>query len=850
MPSETTQPATVPNAEPTASPAANEAPLDNKPRLIVRIGVIGLSDTVSSDSFAPLLLRVEEVLREIHTQVPTLPDAPHSPSDWIYNAMGCVFGAADRWKLDPHGGNPGCDRVFTDKCPKISLLVERRTDEPAACPVEAFAAARNQPGSGCQVEYEVIRLIDQAPGTAGSDQLALGTDTTGTTHFWERAVSEHLRHHSDLLLAIDPEESSVGCSGLCPQIEAALRQSIPVVLVQRGREVPSVNFLTEVSHLRMIQGLKANNITVWETSLPTYLNYLLQFPEQAGHSGDHPHSSPKLRYQPWQAYQVFRSGKPLKKIWVGVLWEWFDRLMKPEPPCSQQPNKPAAPPEDPKKDPYEVPRVRASSSGLSGIYGNAHRGGIILSYALAAIAVLLAILGGMVHYRQSYPVVEFAFLKDSPQGVSTALAALAGSLLILMAWCHAAAAWNGQVEWERKQKPADGTGDGPLPPKKSRLATVRFIGLSSAIAGTGAAVTLAGALLNHNPWGLTEWLSSHWTLTTQVLTVGHWWVQVPVVGLLILLQQRRRRETPGLGNTPLGIVLLPHLLGAVALTVTVIGVIIDANLARLPEWSASIQGKLHSFGLLFAVGEVVSIALMAALHFSSTIDGWNGAYTDTRILAEALRMMKLLARLGVHTPLPRLPYYLRKGNNASNPDRVWSIWYFKALVRMQDLRRDFRSLKDSHAELKKLIDDQIKYHEKTAAKFVFIHHGIEKVTKGLFGVVGLLALAHWVEVWKHLSVPGLFETCFVICIGGPALIAAMHGFASQMEVDRLQIRSSSMARLLEERRTAVDAIDLSSPDEVKTAWILAAEALTTTEMLMDEVAGWSLLYRNTGIHAG
>ena len=118
------------------------------------------------------------------------------------------------------------------------------------------------------------------------------------------------------------------------------------------------------------------------------------------------------------------------------------------------------------------------------------------------------------------------------------------------------------------------------------------------------------------------------------------------------------------------------------------------------------------------------------------------------------------------------------------------------------------------------------------------------------GAVGLLALAHMVEVAMHIPVPGLFETCFVICIGGPALIAAMHGFASQMEVDRLQIRSSSMARLLKERRTAVDAIDLSKPDDVKTSWILAAEALTTTEMLMDEVAGWSLLYRNTGIHAG
>ena len=219
MPSETSQTATVPNTEPTTGPAGAKPPLP-KPRLIVRIGVIGLSDTVSSDSFAPLLLRVEEVLLVIHTQPPKLPDAPHSPSDWIYNAMGRVFGAADRWKLDQHGGNQGCDRVFTDERPKISLLVERRTGGPAACPIAAFADARNPPDSGCKVEYEVIRLIDQAPGTEGTAQLALGTVTTGSTHFWERAVSEHLRHHSDLLLAIDSTVDRGGCPGLWPQIEA------------------------------------------------------------------------------------------------------------------------------------------------------------------------------------------------------------------------------------------------------------------------------------------------------------------------------------------------------------------------------------------------------------------------------------------------------------------------------------------------------------------------------------------------------------------------------------------------------------------------------------------------------
>ena len=96
----------------------------------------------------------------------------------------------------------------------------------------------------------------------------------------------------------------------------------------------------------------------------------------------------------------------------------------------------------------------------------------------------------------------------------------------------------------------------------------------------------------------------------------------------------------------------------------------------------------------------------------------------------------------------------------------------------------------------------------------------------------------------------MFEVSLFLCIGGPALIAALHGFTSQMELLRLRARSSSMARLLEERSRTLAALDLSNPAEAGAVWGLATEALATADLIMDETAGWSMLYRNTNIHAG
>jgi hypothetical protein len=306
---------------------------------------------------------------------------------------------------------------------------------------------------------------------------------------------------------------------------------------------------------------------------------------------------------------------------------------------------------------------------------------------------------------------------------------------------------------------------------------------------------------------------------------------------------RKRAASAGMsgiyGDAHRGAILSSYLLAAAAVMLAVIGGLL--HVWHAPPW---LQGVV-------ALVELTAIFLMWALHLSSTTDGWNDAYTDTRILAEALRWMKTLAPLGVRTPLPRLPYYLRQSEDAANPDRMWSIWYLRALLRMEPLRHgpvDLAAARDGIDQ--GIHDEQRRYHRLNARKHRLQHHSIERLFPRLFALVGLCAALHFVDAATGLHLPKVFELSLFICVGGPALISALHGFASQMELHRLQFRSSSMERLLQERSSALKSLDLSDPTSAEAAWGLAAEALATTTLLMDETTGWSMIYRNADIPIG
>ena len=299
--------------------------------------------------------------------------------------------------------------------------------------------------------------------------------------------------------------------------------------------------------------------------------------------------------------------------------------------------------------------------------------------------------------------------------------------------------------------------------------------------------------------------------------------------------------------------------------------------------------QLHApAGLLVAVAvaELLTIAVLWALAETAKFEDWHEAYTDIRILAEAVRHMKYLGPLGVHAPMPKLPPHLAGTAGPSpgpapthDPRRLWSVWYFRALVRTAPLQL-VSPPAASPEELRKVLlekwignpdpqstparrGSQTEYHRRNRHVQSGFLHRLETLAEYGFVIVFAAALIHAADAWHafrhptdHTPVAGtgvgiLFTICFWLGVGGPALLAAITGFLSQIEAMRLRQRSVGMTLLLAERHRVLSALDLATaPEAVEARWRLAAEAAITAGLMVDETAGWALIYKSADIHAG
>jgi hypothetical protein len=262
--------------------------------------------------------------------------------------------------------------------------------------------------------------------------------------------------------------------------------------------------------------------------------------------------------------------------------------------------------------------------------------------------------------------------------------------------------------------------------------------------------------------------------------------------------------------------------------------------------------SMHGCLVFVAAIEFGIILLMFALSACAKTEGWNHIYSQSRILAEALRQMEFLGPLGIHTPLARFPHYLRGDDKAPSPKDLWTTWYFRALCRMAPLRLSTSFGRD-HAELRnwiieKWIDRQIEYHESKENSQQAVHHWFENATTCTFVLVLIAAGIHLLEECFHTE--GLRNLCIGTCIIGPAIIAATHGFASQLDVTRLKQRSASMVAILQEQRRRLSSMEFDGNDNEAEGWLLASEVLATASLMMDEAAGWSIIQTNSDVHAG
>jgi hypothetical protein len=296
------------------------------------------------------------------------------------------------------------------------------------------------------------------------------------------------------------------------------------------------------------------------------------------------------------------------------------------------------------------------------------------------------------------------------------------------------------------------------------------------------------------------------------------------------------------------------------------GIVASYVLAAAAVMLAVVGGMAHHYqhhnvAILAGALEFGMIVLIYALAAISRLDGWSLAYADGRILAEALRVMGRVGELGVHTPMPRLPHYLA-GDESSAAERRWVIWYFRALVRMAPLRLgavpgELAKVRDSLAG--EWLQGQIEFHRSNGLKQHWLHKKVERLAPCFFVAVLLAVVVHLGAALLHTEGQGsgfsvldlLHWLILSLCVIGPAMIGALHGFTAQLDTSRLEQRARSMVSLLEQRQSAIKQLDLSSdPHGAEAVWGLATEALAASSLMMDETAGWSLIYKNTDIPLG
>ena len=679
-----------------------ELPSWQKPRLILRVGGIGNrkfgSDNGITESPAELKSRASAALKTVFTELESvlvaiqredreykLPSL-HSPRvyRWFGWLPGLLFSKPDPWsRLTPLH-----DVSVFDTAPPLAQILTGAA-EGGDLWIWEEALARNSD----TIQFAHFRISVDSPEQV-TDGIGIGSiepriptpahepcsrkdaheraENARARAYGFRAQSEAVRHHSDILIAVWDPDTEGKAGGTSESVLAALRERIPVIAIRLHDSA-----VEGISVLQSPEDLDAPPAD-WRMKLGAILRSILHIPD--GKKSEH-HQS-ESSYHPRAAFMAFCSGKPLRRLWPGLLWNLFETHTKLKSlsqfighllsvskaiyhtfvgiPAPRQTGEPGT-----YQYHYGWIKTRADREGMSSVYGDAHRGGIIASHFLAALAVTLAIVGALFHHAE-----------------------------------------------------------GPAP-------------------------------------------------------------------LLVAV----------------------------------------------------------------AIAEAIIIILMWALSTCSTRDDWHEAYTDSRTLVEALKLMEPLGPLGVHTPLPRLPHYLIGTSKHDSAESTWAIWYFRALVRMAPLRLQpaaHLNLADHREkELTKWIASQTTYHKNNAAKHHGIHNFIEWLGFSVFVIIFIAALIHVREACIHTH--DFHTLTVIICIVGPALISAIHGFASQLEVQRLQQRSRNMVRILAERLAAINGVTIPAPGtplSAKANWGLTTEALKTASILMDETAGWSLLYKNTDIQPG
>ncbi|MBJ6123499.1 DUF4231 domain-containing protein [Sphingomonas mollis] len=226
---------------------------------------------------------------------------------------------------------------------------------------------------------------------------------------------------------------------------------------------------------------------------------------------------------------------------------------------------------------------------------------------------------------------------------------------------------------------------------------------------------------------------------------------------------------------------------------------------------------------LLAAGEFTSIAIILIVTQWGARAGWHQRWLDQRTLAEELRCLAVSASLG--------DLFLRGAHAHDSEVAGQERRDIARRIGLPSARVDAAYMASAHANLVALLDDQIGYVRREAARMHMLEHRLHRLGGALFMITALIcAGVLGIEmVWTLTHAPGANHALplgiTVISASLPAIGAAIYGIRMQGDFAGAARRNASLAVQLDEvRRVAQD--EAPSFDQLRRLIRRTAELLT------------------------
>lgn len=278
-------------------------------------------------------------------------------------------------------------------------------------------------------------------------------------------------------------------------------------------------------------------------------------------------------------------------------------------------------------------------------------------------------------------------------------------------------------------------------------------------------------------------------------------------------------------------------IGLAALTVALLGL----GLA-LPHPAGAGWRLLRVVNVALTALEFIALIAITAIVGAGELGRWHEKWIAYRLLAELCRKERVLVRLAWSLPLARVSALPGEAERNAAPRNGWVAWYVMATMRTAPLPLGSisRHLPRARALGAAMIAEQEAYHRRRRERSAAAVLRLARVADVAFGVTILLVVAKLV-----LAAVGDGHAVSVRWLGMAsvalvALSAASVSLRSYAEFGLLRLQSERMLGALQETKAELAALD---PDRPMAAASLGAVLLGLALAMLEDVAGWSLLFR-------